>query len=475
MNARNPYLSFVLCIVLLTLTGNVLAQQTGIRWTVPATSDEIDEDLDLYLRSGFDIVEVNSPVTPQAIAALRDYGFEIWLNAGPQYLTFKEISESGEQIGGRIALLMNQYNSDSTLTHIGLITDSQTEHPASRRIMEKLVSDLSENGSKTLYFTLNKKLISLNDSSVTGQIFIKEDYNRTQLPALSDSLDRFSTENKVLFLNSGWYTDAVVDYPDLPEHLFAYSQENSGIFPLPEIRTTGNNFRPSVVLLILLWGVIAYMLKYIPTYRQMLLRYFTAHQFYVDDIIQYRERSAGSGAVMLLVHAVTGGLIFTIAAESLLSEASLAALFHHAPALTILGEGSASVFADSFMLIILVQIIALLWLYLPNKEIRHFSQIINLYSWLFHLDIILATFIATFYLSGSSDFWILSTVIVYILIWFVAFNITAFDASRALISGKNLYFILTIGLHSLISIGVLILSFTYAEIWSVIDLIFYLS
>jgi hypothetical protein len=102
--------------------------------------------------------------------------------------------------------------------------------------------------------------------------------------------------------------------------------------------------------------------------------------------------------------------------------------------------------------VLVVEMIALFWLYFPNKEMSHFNQALNLFTWIFHLDFILVTLLVTVYFSGwSASFLAGILAITYVLIWFSSFNITALDASKRLGMHRNAYLFKTIGLHTLIS------------------------
>ena len=122
-------------------------------------------------------------------------------------------------------------------------------------------------------------------------------------------------------------------------------------------------------------------------------------------------------------------------------------------------------------MILVVEMIALFWLYFPNKEMSHFNQALNLFTWIFHLDFILITLLVTVYFSGQSTSFLASILaITYVLIWFSSFNITAFDASKRLGMHRNTYLFKTVGLHTLISGVLVILLLIFNGWWDVLRL-----
>lgn len=474
IRSRVPYLTLLMVWIGLLLPTATHAQ-LGIRWTPPEQSQEAAEQLDLFINSGIPVLEVPAGTSIPALGT-DSLQIQFWVRGGQKYLSYPEISERRDVFREQLEKLLNDYGNDPKVAHIGIISQSHTQHRLSLPILQSLLTQAEERGSSDLlYETRVNDLISLSDSSRIAHILDLGSYERRDLLTFRDSLDALLNRNELLMIEADWYLQAVADFPALPGQLKDRLVYDSGFLALPEIPEERSGFDPSVILLFVLWGTIAILITYYPTYRPMLLRYFGAHSFYVDDIIQYRERAAASGVVLLFIHALSGALIYTIGFDHLLSTQAGSAFFHHAPALAVFGDSLASVFAVSLVVILIVELIALGWLFLPNRELPHFSQVINLYSWIFHVDIILATLMVTFAASGASSFWMLAALLLYTLIWFLAFNISAIDASRALSSGKNLYLFLTIGLHSIVSIGLVIMAFVLTEISAVLELVAFLS
>jgi hypothetical protein len=59
---------------------------------------------------------------------------------------------------------------------------------------------------------------------------------------------------------------------------------------------------------------------------------------------------------------------------------------------------------------------------------------------------------------------------VYVLIWFLAFNLAAFDASRSMGSGRFLYLFLTIGLHTVLSFAAVLLILLNTNLIEILNL-----
>ncbi|MEP5835641.1 MAG: hypothetical protein ABJ383_16575, partial [Balneola sp.] len=207
-----------------------------------------------------------------------------------------------------------------------------------------------------------------------------------------------------------------------------------------------------------------------PTYLETIPRYFTAHRFYVGDIMSYRERSSASAVFLLFQHAIFGGLVVYILSKIFISDTGLEALYHHIPYIAVMGKNYFSLFVLSSVLVLIVELIALIWLYVPNKEMTHFNQGLNLFTSIFHLDFIIVTAIVTGYFGDWNTTLISFLALSYLLIWFSSFNITAFDASKRLGMHRNSYLFKTIGLHTLVSGALVVLLVVFNEWWDILKL-----
>jgi hypothetical protein len=157
-------------------------------------------------------------------------------------------------------------------------------------------------------------------------------------------------------------------------------------------------------------------------------------------------------------------------AQILFSDHGIEAFFHHLPFFAITGSNYFSFFFFGLILILLTQIVALLWLYLPAKSLGHFSQAINLYAGSFYVDFFIITLMVTLFTAEIGTSITLMLAVIYVLIWFFAFNLAAFDASRNMGSGRIFYLLLTIGLHTILSFAALLLILLNTDIIEILDL-----
>lgn len=279
-----------------------------------------------------------------------------------------------------------------------------------------------------------------------------------------------NAQEQIVFMHSSWLIAAISEFPEFRNSLILYSHEGSWAMPLPDLGSSKLAANWLVLALILFWIVLAVQVKFIPNARAMILRFYFAHRFYVDDILHYRERYATQSIIMMVLHAFTGGIVVYVLSALLLSESGLEALYYHIPWLELFGSGYFSISMLAFITLIVLQLVSVFWLYLPAKNLDHVSQIANLYAGLLYTDYITLTLLVTFYLTHFSTALVITLATFYVLIGFINFYLTAFNTSRNIGAEKMIYFMITVILHTVVSVVALVYLLTQTQITDILSL-----
>ncbi|MEQ8525885.1 hypothetical protein [Gracilimonas sp.] len=452
-----------------------MAQQPslGILWDNPVDTSEAKAKLDIYAAHGIDYIQLNHPVNTETLSLLRDTPFTILVQLDKPFLTISEIQQKQTNLLQQFGETADYYRSYLNVAAIGLLKNSQTFHPDFADSFSPILDSLSIRSNKEFYFYANENWYYLNaPTKPFATLYSDSAFHFSDIVSFNTIFSKEVNQNSglVFFVNSKWLDEALVSYPEFSESLLLYSENNQWQVPLPESDESGESQSWMILLLVLLWVTLAILFKTLPYLRPMLLRYFLAHRFFVDDILHYRERAITGGISLMAMHAVFSGIVFYILANSSISDAGLDAFYHHMPSLAIVGANYASFFVFGVLLTLVVQSIALLWLYLPAKNLEHFSQAVNLYAGTFFLDFLTATILVTLFVTGFGLTYILTFGALFVLIWFGAFNISAFDISRGMGQGTAIYLLLTIGLHTILSVGLLILFFVNQPLVQILEL-----
>ncbi|WP_069130648.1 hypothetical protein [Rhodohalobacter halophilus] len=257
-------------------------------------------------------------------------------------------------------------------------------------------------------------------------------------------------EESLIILPAEWYFQEISTKPDF-EIIFSSYRDGVHIpFPIPYRAETPPAMNWNVIFLFVIFGSILVHARLQPAYLPSLSRYFFNHSFYLEDVLEHRIRNMIPGLIILLQHALTTGVIFYLSAEMLFNSIGLEVLRHHFSSILWTSNPYLSLFIFGFVLAVFLQVISVLWLHLPNKNLRHLSQTLNLYAWPLHINFLVAAIFIVLYGSNPGDTLIASILIAYLFVWFMSFNFAALDASKYLERLKLVYLLVTVGLHILL-------------------------
>ena len=452
---RSNTYRFVICIFFgLCITAEVKAQTNiGVRWIIPDNNAQLDEQLTFLKAHHIDLVIVDEiPSSDQALAFER-FRMPFIIDLGNQFLTEEDFGIRTNQLLADAGSIANQF--DTLAAFSGILA---YKHSFPTDSLRNLYSG---------HFIQQGDSI-LRNNQLLGKVLV---FSKNDVRSLHQFKDKLEQKLPYVIVDYDWLKNTVEIYPEIKSLFLAKENLDPKSFPLPKAPEQQPSSRWSVIVLLLLWISLAVNIGISPTYLETIPRYFTAHRFFVDDIMSYRERSSVSALFLFFQHAVFGGLTVYILAKTYISNIGLEALYHHVPYFSILGQNYFSLFVLTTILILIVELIALIWLFVPNKEMTHFNQALNLFTWIFHLDFILVTLMITAYFAESNSLFIGLFAILYLLVWFSSFNITAFAASKKLGMNRNSYLRKTILLHTIVSLGVLTLTIVFNGWWDVLELV----
>lgn len=254
----------------------------------------------------------------------------------------------------------------------------------------------------------------------------------------------------VVVLPAHWFFEQIEKQPDLEIVFSSYLDGNPIPFPLPK----NNRELPfpnwSVIFLFVIWGSFLIHFKYQTFYANSLTRYFINHSFFVDDIVEHRIRNAITGIILLVQHTFLTGLFFYIVTDILISDLGLKALSVHFPLLLVTDNELLSLFFIGIVIALLLETISILWIFILNNQMNFFSQVLNLYSWPLHINLLVVTLLVVLNQRGAEDFWMLITSFLFALTWFFSFNLAAIDGARFLKQYRILNLLATVGVHVVI-------------------------
>lgn len=460
MKSRRTYLLRCAFCALFTFAGLTLsfAQETvGIDWDAPVNLTDFERELEFYKEHHISFLIVDQSLTVEQASLLDTAQVPFLLRLDNKFLTSMQFQADSVSLRESINQRSTLY--DSSLAFKGIITFSHSYTPDNFKIDGVNLYTIQADSLKASGTVSN---------FIDTAVFL--DSENTSAASIYSFKQKLKAHNTII-VDSNWLTTVFEEFPDFKRSFLVEGGINTDIIPLPKAPGERPLIHWSILVLVILWGSLAVNVATNPTYLETIPRYFTSHRFFVDDIMSYRERSSASAIFLLFQHALLGGLVTYILAKIFISPVGLDALYFQLPYLGIMGQNYFSLFVLTGILILAVELIAVLWIYLPNKEMTHFNQALNLFTWIFHLDFIIVTLLVTAYFAEWGSTFIVILSILYLLIWFSSFNITALGASKRLGMNRNAYLIKTIVLHTVISIVLLVLLFSFDALWDVIGLV----
>lgn len=458
MKTRRTYLlRWVLFVFFLIFCHSLSYAQkkVAVDWEKPADSEAFNSELDFFSYHNVSYLFVNHPLTADEIASLDSIGISFFVKLDHKFITENEFINNSDQYLKSVNNAKAYYDSSSAFN--GIVAFSQSV--IAPNVFPN--AGILEIKGNTVY--------SVNtEPQPLFSVFETSDSYAESLSRLKEQL--INSELNLL-LDGEWYISVLAQNADLKSTFEGTSGMDPSTIAVHDIPDQTPLIHWSVLVLVLLWISLAVNVATNPTYLETIPRYFTAHRFYVDDIMSYRERSSASAVFLLFQHAIFGGLVVYILSKIFISDTGLEALYHHIPYIALMGKNYFSLFVLSSVLVLIVELIALIWLYVPNKEMTHFNQGLNLFTSIFHLDFIIVTAIVTGYFGNWNTTLISFLALSYLLIWFSSFNITAFDASKRLGMHRNSYLFKTIGLHTLVSGALVVLLAVFNEWWDILKLV----
>jgi hypothetical protein len=431
-------------------------KQIAVEWDKPTDILTFNENLAFFSNHNVSHLLVNHPLNQNEIAALDSSGILFFIKLENKFVTKNHFISNSDQYLESISSAKAYYDSSSAFNGIVAFSNSI------------ISQDVLMIDDEDFLEIKDQKIHSVTIHPTSLFTFFEPQGSLEQ--SLSDFKIQLSENDLSLIIDGEWLQRILLEFPYLDPVLTSENGINPEEIAIPALPAQFPSIHWSIVVLILLWISLAINVTTNPTYLETIPRYFTAHRFYVDDIMSYRERTSASALFLLLQHAIFGGLVSYILAKMFISDTGLGALYYHLPYLAVMGKNYFSLFVLTSVLVLIVELIALIWLYAPNKEMTHFNQGLNLFTSIFHLDFIIVTAIVTGYFGDWNTTLIVLLSLSYLLIWFSSFNITAFDASKKLGMHRNSYLFKTIGLHTLISGALVVLLVVFNEWWDILEL-----
>lgn len=449
-------------------TANNAGKRLALSFTSSADFIPSESQLELAHAAGIDLLEIGDI---SSFAQLPLSPFNVLVNSDIQFPTSYELNTKKREI---ISEVLENYQNASEAFPGQIIALSTFSYPAEThpdfyQFSAEITDSLAAAVPVPFYFQSAYRLppsVPPGFGFVSGRVLTGNfeagmstpviHFSPSQNPKSSlEALELLFSQSEayqesIIIIPGEWFFSRIEHQPELEYVFSSYTSGNFMSFPLPSDNPPAPVTNWNVVLLFFIWASFVIHYKFQPVYAHSLVRFFLNHTFFVKDVMEHRIRNATPGLVLYAQHALLTGLFLYISSEVLVSNLGLEALSHHFSNFLIEGHELISLFFLGVFTALVLQTISILWIYMFNKNLRFFSQVLNLYCWPFHLNLVVVTFLVAFNLQGSADVWIVTLSLLFGIIWFFSFNIAAIDSARFLDKYRVVNILLTAGLHTVL-------------------------
>lgn len=457
MRNRHKYtIHKILFLILLFMSTSTLFAQSklGVYWQ-PKSGENINDAIADLKSTPTQLVIIPSDVDNSIIKNLARANLPFLVDLNLEYYTQTEISRHQDDIISVLESINSRYQAVEAFSGFIVFKNSALNGTKIDTSITNITQNASIRNDLKLYEISNSGLKTLGDRSKTG---IVRYYQKGGSNSINDFANSIGADDIYLIVDYGWLNISLQNESDFKAALQASNQLNEAVIPLKIHQDDEQYLNWPLVLILALWVILGINIASNDDYKKTISRYFLSHAFYVDDIIQYRDRAVNGSIFIIIAHSIFGGLTVYFLARSFISEIGMAALHHHYPLISYFGQHYVALFVLGCLIILLLQIIAIFWLAIFNPQIRNIGQIVSLYSWIFHIDYILITIVAVLFISDGSQKLILFCSALFLLIWYNSFTLTAINSSKRLGSLRFGYLLKTIGLHTIVTLkGIAIL------------------
>lgn len=470
---------FFLAVAFLSLLcpTHVFAQRAvGVSWKAPTSTQIAETQLRDFANTGISYLLVDQKLDRSTWQTISSLNFTVYAMMPVRFPVVQTFSQADSIFNRETAAYLSHFSNKSVVKAVGIFAYGQTENSRFRNSVKKFLADNVSGLVKPIFYQTTQadsspidslfsfKILSVSTRSVPQSDFIGAylykpgDKTKWDLSPVKTFLEQTVANDSIpVFFDGSWLQTMQQKHPGFQHTLTLFTSSADPAFTLPQpnrIQPSGHN--SVIIALLLAWIIFAITYHNNPAYRKSLVRYFTGHQFYVDDVMQRLIRSSTAGFSILVQHAIAGGIFFYCLFYVSFSPLGTEALFNHYPFLSLLGTGGVSIFCLGFLGTFILQAIGIIWLRIANPEITYFSQILNLYTWPLQLNLLFATLLLTLFLAGQNSSFIYLVAFVFIIIMLGTFVITALDSSRNTASKRMWVLAGTAGVYSAIIIGVII-------------------
>ncbi len=243
----------------------------------------------------------------------------------------------------------------------------------------------------------------------------------------------------VLYLDGKWLSAALTSHPQFRSILTSYATNPRAVFGNPVAHPPPARPGYAVLILLLIWLIIAIHYGFEPNYRKSLFRYFGYHRFFIGDIVQRVLRFTHSNVLILVIQALIGSLFIYSCLHFFTTGTGFRAIGAHYPLLGFSEGLNLRLLSLAFIGVLVFNLAGSLWIYVSSPDFSQYGQVLTLYLWPQHLNLLVISLLITFTATYQSPYLVYICGILYVLVLLSSFIVAGTDIYNH--SSKKIFFL----------------------------------
>lgn len=496
----NKWLRFIFLGILLFFStfGAAQAQRVlGAVWDLPADESQAIQELQQFRELGISVLELHESPSDRIWSEINQHNLTVYGELGILFPATHTFTAADSSFYAGIQKKVTDFATQPAVKALGLFAYGAVHHSSFNEATTSFFNHFRSLQSTQTYYTGNREELSPDlptdffiydirltsqdvqslsvpvSSSIGGYRYRPSDELKGLLVPLKQVISETAAHpKKPLFLEGHWLLSMVDRHPPLQTVLQSLSSDSDFIFPTPDESWPSSSQSPlPIIILLLVWGVLAFHYNMSPLYRKSLFRYFTGHNFFVNDIFRQHIRSPSLSLIIIIQNALLVAAVLFTVLLNFWSHTGLQGLNYHFPSLFFADGNEHAIFIAVFGITLIFSLVSILWLYFSHKSLRSITQIMTLFAWPLQLNIIFGTLAIAIHVSGGDPSFIALLAGSMVAVCLGSFMITSFDAIKYSTGDKLRYISLTAGLYLLVFVALAIWLLEFNDpFWEVIDL-----
>lgn len=425
----------------------------GVIWDPPDGERDAARELFSYQQLGIQSLMIDGIHDIGMLDVLHGFDFDVIVRIPQPFLTASELNSRRSSALDLVILHLDYYRNFDFVSSFILFSDGQVNSRRFTGIASGIIEEARITTDRPLLHihrdlrhafgdndrpdglirrldaaSLNTPGVDTSDMTVPVKGFLWQPHDGFDLRRFQEML-RITRKNDdvPVFLHSHWVSSHLGE--GLEEALINYARDSDAAIPNPRAAAENPAYNWHIILLIIVWISFAIHYAFFPNYNKSLIRYFSNHTFFAEDIFEKRIRFSTTPFFLNLQSAVLFGLFLYVLYSFHISATGLDVLKYYQliPDWTHPGV---FIFAAGFLFKLIYSTLMTLWVFSPSLDSEWLNPAAVTYIWPQHLLLPVVTLMITVDAAGGPAFIFHVLAIIFLVIWLSSFYITAYNVRQ---------------------------------------------